>query len=407
MKKILLAVSGGIDSMYMANRASELFPEAHFAVAHCNFQLRGEESDGDEAFVREWCEKHSIECFIKSFNTREYASNQGISIEMAARQLRYEWFEQLCAQHGFDAVATAHNACDNAETLLLNLLRGTGVKGICGMSSSERILRPLLNIERSEIEAWMREQGQVWREDSSNQESIYKRNLIRQEVFPLFAKLNPSYIKTLNGNMARFAQVSAIAEDFITCAKTELIDSDGSIEVSKLLNYKHWQYALWGMLEDSGINSSQYEELVDCLSSGRQLSGKRFGPIVGAPGHLIIRQEQQEREILIETLSIKDLDSFITEPGTTLIDAEKVPQPLKIREWRDGDWMKPLGMKGKKKLSDLFVDLKYSIVDKSQARVIEIEGSHVAAIIGVRIDESVKLDQSTEKVLRISYSSII
>lgn len=394
--------------MYMVNRASELFPEARFAVAHCNFQLRGEESEGDEAFVREWCEKHHIQCFVKHFNTNKYASEQSISIEMAARQLRYSWFDQLCTEHGFDAIATAHNACDNAETLILNLLRGTGIKGICGMQSSERILRPLLRTERREIEEWMQEQGLSWREDSSNKECIYKRNLIRQEIFPLFEQINPSYIQTLNANMSRFSQVSSIADDFVRSAKAELLASDGSIELRKLLLLKQWQYALWGILESSGISSAQFENLVSCITSGRQLSGKSFGPVIGAQERLLIRQKQEHNhEICVETLDREELTSLITEPGIILLDADKVPMPLKIREWKEGDWMKPLGMKGKKKLSDLFVDLKYSVIDKAQARVIELEGSHIAALIGVRIDDSVKITKDTKKVLRISYSSMI
>ena len=407
MKQILLAVSGGIDSMYMANRASELFPEAHFAVAHCNFQLRGKESDDDEEFVENWCKEHHIKCFVKRFDTREFAAEQGISIEMAARQLRYEWFEQLRTELGFDAIATAHNACDNAETLILNLLRGTGIKGICGMSSTERIIRPLLGIDRYEIENWMNSRGLSWREDSSNGQSIYKRNLIRREIFPLFEQLNPSYVKTLNSNMERFAQVGSIADDYIETVRNTALQPDGHIDLHKLLEFKHWEYALWALLKGSGISSSEFADLTACIKAGRQIAGKCFGPVIGTTNCLIINsQKREKRKIKVELIQRNELPSLITEPGVILVDADKISMPLKMRGWKEGDWMRPLGMKGKKKLSDLFTDLKYSALDKAEAQVIELEGSHIAALVGVRIDDCVKIDNETENVLRISYSSI-
>ncbi|MBQ5582600.1 MAG: tRNA lysidine(34) synthetase TilS [Bacteroidales bacterium] len=407
MKQILLAVSGGIDSMYMANRASELFPEAHFAVAHCNFQLRGKESDDDEEFVENWCKEHHLKCFVKRFDTRESAAEQGISIEMAARQLRYEWFEQLRTELGFDAIATAHNACDNAETMILNLLRGTGIKGICGMSSTERIIRPLLGIERKDIENWMNSHGLTWREDSSNGQNIYKRNMIRREIFPLFAQLNPSYIKTLNSDMERFAQVGSIADDYVKAVRKTVLHPDGRINLHKLQEFKHWEYALWNLLEGSGISSSEFADLTACIKAGRQIAGKCFGPVIGTTNSLIINsQKREKREIKVELILRNELTSLITEPGVILLDADKISMPLKIRGWKEGDWMRPLGMKGKKKLSDLFTDLKYSALDKAEAQVIELEGSHIAALVGVRIDDRVKVDDKTENVLRISYSSI-
>ncbi|MBQ5639619.1 MAG: tRNA lysidine(34) synthetase TilS, partial [Bacteroidales bacterium] len=328
-------------------------------------------------------------------------------IEMAARQLRYEWFEQLRTELGFDVIATAHNACDNAETLILNLLRGTGIKGICGMSSTERIIRPLLGIERYEIENWMNSRGLSWREDSSNGQSIYKRNLIRREIFPLFEQLNPSFVKTLNSNMERFAQVGSIADDYIETVRNTALQPDGHIDLHKLLEFKHWEYALWALLKGSGISSSEFADLTACIKAGRQIAGKCFGPVIGTTNCLIINsQKREKRKIKVELIQRNELPSLITEPGVILVDADKISMPLKIRGWKEGDWMRPLGMKGKKKLSDLFTDLKYSTLDKAEAQVIELEGSHIAALVGVRIDDCVKIDNETENVLRISYSSI-
>ena len=191
-----------------------------FAVAHCNFGLRGPESDADEAFVREQAARYNIPCHVKRFDTEAFASTQGISIEMAARRLRYHWFGELCREYGYEAVAVAHNANDNAETLILNLLRGTGLKGITGMKAEGFIpdpefgdiplRRPLLEMTREEIEVFAREHGISWREDSTNAQSAYKRNKIRNQVFPIFATINPSFIQTLNRDMDRFASELAL-----------------------------------------------------------------------------------------------------------------------------------------------------------------------------------------------------
>ena len=371
--RILLAVSGGIDSMYLANRAPELFPGASFAVAHCNFRLRGAESDSDEAFVREWCAEHGVEFITTSFDTAEYAAREGISIEMAARDLRYGWFARICRERGFDALATAHNANDNAETLMLNLLRGTGSKGLRGMaresvlpcppaacpaklplrsipptdsvsgplpltrpgvdtvlpgqllpspsseslpfprrsaterepgdvmgaeppskeSSSVKLLRPLLGTSREEIEKWMTGHGLQWHEDRTNAESEYKRNKIRNCVFPLFREINPSFIQTLGADMRRFAQVDDIAEDYYQKALGKGIynAAEGSISVPALLALKHWQYVLWRLLEGCGFSQQTFEKLVELLQRYKTgpmgtvtLSGKTFQ----SPTHSIV-----------------------------------------------------------------------------------------------------------------------
>ena len=323
--RILLAVSGGIDSMYLANRAPELFPGASFAVAHCNFRLRGAESDSDEAFVRQWCAARGMECFVTAFDTADYATAHGISIEMAARELRYGWFADLCHEHGFDALATAHNANDNAETLLLNLLRGTGSRGARGMvgssvlpcpstpsprrpatdrepedvmgaeppSKSIKLLRPMLGTSRDEITAWMRENGQKWHEDSTNALSEYKRNKLRNDVFPIFREINPSFIQTLGADMARFAQVDDIAEDYFQAALSNgIYDKEkGEISVKPLLDLKHWRYVLWRLLEACSLSQPTFEKLSEllqrykeCPSGTVTLSGKRFE----SPTHSIV-----------------------------------------------------------------------------------------------------------------------
>ena len=406
MKNILLAVSGGIDSMYLANRASELFPGALLALAHCNFCLRGEESDGDEAFVRQWCRERGLECHVKRFDTLGYAEAHGLSTEMAARELRYGWFAQLCSEYGYEATAIAHNADDDAETLMLNLIRGTGLRGISGMGERPGIVRPLLRTSREEIRKWMLEHGCSWREDSTNAQSLYKRNVLRNEIFPRLRDLNPSLTATLCEDMERFAQAGAIVEDYWLDARERVLCGDGSIDLRALLGLKHWEYVLWRLLEGSGIRKGEFEDLRDTLRSGRQIGGKRFGPVVATSTRLELCATSvcDGPELLCELLPREALSSLKQEEGCLVLDADKVPQPLRIRHFQPGDWMRPLGMGGRrKKLSDILKELGYTVGSKAGVRVLEIEGSHVGAILCSRIDETLKVDGTTSRVLRLKF----
>ena len=406
MKNILLAVSGGIDSMYLANRASELFPGALLALAHCNFCLRGEESDGDEAFVRQWCRERGMECHVKRFDTLGYAEAHGLSTEMAARELRYGWFAQLCSEYGYEATAIAHNADDDAETLMLNLIRGTGLRGISGMGERPGIVRPLLRTSREEIRKWMLEHGCSWREDSTNAQSLYKRNVLRNEIFPRLRDLNPSLTATLCEDMERFAQAGAIVEDYWLDARERVLCCDGSIDLRALLGLKHWEYVLWRLLEGSGIRKGEFEDLRDTLRSGRQIGGKRFGPVVATSTRLELCATSvcDGPELLCELLPREALSSLKQEEGCLVLDADKVPQPLRIRHFQPGDWMRPLGMGGRrKKLSDILKELGYTVGSKAGVRVLEIEGSHVGAILCSRIDETLKVDGTTSRVLRLKF----
>ena len=283
MERILLAVSGGIDSMYLANRAPALFPGARFGVAHCNFCLRGAESDGDEAFVRAWCERRGLHFHLRRFDTRSFAAEHGLSIEMAARELRYAWFEELRREQGYEAVAVAHNADDNAETLILNLLRGTGTRGLRGMGDRDGIVRPLLGIPRAEIREWMTAHGCTWREDSSNADNALKRNRIRNEVFPAFAQINPSFVRTLGEDMTRFARVDDIAEAWFRSVRDGLTTEAGAIRIPAVLALEHWEYALWRLVEGCGLSGPTFEKLVALLRRYREqprgtvtIGGKTF-----------------------------------------------------------------------------------------------------------------------------------
>ena len=431
--KLLLAVSGGIDSMYMAEHYLRAESAGGIAVAHCNFCLRGEESDADEAFVSGWCSDNGVTFHSIRFDTVEYARSKGISIEMAARELRYSWFARLCRENGYSATAVAHNADDNAETLMLNLLRGTGGRGMRGMQAQGRIpgdediclLRPLLGISRSEISAWMQENGKSFRTDSTNAENEYKRNKIRNKVFPLFREINPSFLTALNKDMDNFRQENDIAEDYFQQSRDKVL-ADGRIDLKALLCLMHWEYVLFRLTEPLGLNAQNFESLKDLLAGGGQIGGKTFYGegcrIVTTSDYLVISRTEEEagpdeitveapgeyifngKSIRVELADRAELKSLRQPQGTLALDASKLGFPFKLRNWHSGDWMKPLGLGGSKKLSDLFTDLKFSITDKEKAVVLEPEifdNQRVAALIGHRIDDYFKISESTTVILII------
>ncbi len=449
---VLLAVSGGVDSMCMASLFADADESLPFAVAHCNFHLRGEESDGDEALVRAWADEHEAVLHVRDFDTVTYAREHGISIEMAARDLRYSWFEELCREYGYCAVAVAHNANDNAETLMLNLLRGAGMNGLSGMSPVSRIpsgsseapylIRPLLGFTRKQIEGHAFAHKLEYRNDSTNASSEYKRNRIRNEVFPVFGTINPSFIRTLNHSMGNFAEAGEIVSDYCRALVPSLVSSlhEGrvSIDLSRLMEQKHWRYLLYFILEPYGFNSSTISSVEDLLLSDRTVSGKVFSsvshelrmernvmivsplPVSGAEGYESVNPDIMPvradgtyhfngRIFKVETVPWTP-DMPLKQPaGVIIMDADRLKFPFVLRTWRTGDWLIPLGMKGKKKVSDLFADLRFSSLDKSSAVMVvdtvtagPAESRHLAAVACLRIDSRYKVTPSTASVIRIT-----
>lgn len=443
---LLLAVSGGIDSMCMADLFYRTYGAGSIALAHCNFRLRGEESDGDEALVRGWAGERGIIFHNISFDTSGYAAGHGISIEMAARELRYSWFASLCTEHGYAAVAVAHNANDNAETLLLNLVRGTGLRGISGMSAVSplpyadgtglQVLRPLLGFTRKQIEGHVFAHKVPYRNDSTNAMSEYKRNSIRNEVFPLLEKLNPSFVKAFNREMTYFSDADEIVSRWCSEAASSVVSDSGdgiSINIARLMSYGQWRYLLYHILEPYGFNSSVLASLEDLLLSGRTVSGKSFmsashvlrtgrgvisvspagveeaGPVQGAsltidaPGEYCFNGVRFTVEVFARP------DGFVLKQpsGTLVMDADRLSFPFTFRRWMCGDWIRPIGLRGRKKLSDLFADLRLDAAAKDRAVVI-LEGlsgtdekKHVAGVLGMRTDDMYGITSLTERIVRI------
>lgn len=449
--RILLAVSGGIDSMCMAELFASLEIPVPFALAHCNFHLRGEESDGDERLVRNWAAEHGVVCHVNDFDTEKYASEKGISIEMAARELRYSWFAGLCRENGYCALAVAHNANDNAETLMLNLLRGSGLKGLGGMSVVSRLnsicpsghdeetilFRPLLSFTRKQIEGFVFSNKIPYRNDSTNALSDYKRNRIRNEAFPVFSKINPSFIRTLNKDMEYFAEAREIVDDWCRSVLPSVITSSTPssvpgcpgirISIPALLAHKRWHYLLYHILEPYGFNSSVLMSVEALLESSRTISGKCFmakehvlytgrGELIVEPSGSVVSGEADLLTVngdgiygfgnnMVEVERVRRISGTpLKQPaGTLILDADKLSYPFFLRRWQTGDWMVPFGMKGKKKVSDVFADLKYDAFQKQSAVIISynLDCKHVAGIAGVRIDDAFKVTDDTASVIRI------
>ena len=462
---ILLAVSGGVDSMTMAELFSKTSVKVGFALAHCNFSLRGDESDADEKLVEDWAERRGVKLHKTRFDTELYAREKGISIEMAARDLRYSWFSELCREEGYSALAVAHNANDNAETLFLNILRGTGIKGLSGMGAvsslpdgSGVLLRPLLDFTRKQIEGYAFSNGIRFRNDSTNAETEYKRNKIRNLVFPLFEEINPSFVRTMNREISWFAQVGNIADDYYISRKHTFFNSS-HIDLASLMKNNNWEYLLYRTLDEFGFNATVISSVTDLLKSGRTVSGKMFSSekylLVTSSGSLDITLRQNEAEerfqilpnagrrgtlprSVFRELVASETAMTVCGPGnycfdgvsfsvsvgrwnqekspkmprgTILFDKSAMDFPFLCRKWSDGDWFRPLGLKGKKKVSDLFTDLKYSLLDKEKAVMLvkppyvnsenEDMCRHVSAVLGERIDDSIKVSVKTEEVIII------
>jgi len=350
---LLVAVSGGIDSMCLAEKVRR--SGEPFAIAHCNFGLRGAESDADEAFVRDWAARWGLTCHVQRFDTKAFAAREGISVEMAARQLRYRWFGALCQEHGYDAVAVAHNANDNAETLILNLLRGTGLRGVTGMKARGFIpdpayahiplLRPLLDLTREDLLAYAREQGLSWREDSTNAQSDCKRNKIRNLVFPVFRDINPSFVQTLNRDMERFAAEAGAegrpAEEAVPAHDAPVPD-------------------------------------FTCTVTEEAWDGSQ--PVKQAPGMLILDAD-------------KAGFPAGTIPGTGF--------------WETGDWIRPLGAPGRKKMQDWFTDHHVPAAWKKAIPLLRSpkEPHHILAVGVYAIDHGVRVTEKTRRILRIVLDS--
>ncbi len=422
--RILLAVSGGIDSMVMA----AIFVESGYkiGIAHCNFSLRGEEADKDEQLVERFAIKNKLPYYSVRFNTKEYAKAHSVSIQMAARKLRYDWFRRLCVEHSFQYIATAHNLDDKIETFFLNLTRGTGIKGLSGMPpKSNDIIHPLLFASRKEIEEYAKVNGVAFREDATNATTYYARNRIRHNVVPEFCTINPSFYNTMEENMQRIAQANRLVQQALNKLVQKACRQDNAmyvVAIEQLLQYQPLSLFLFELLSPFGFTADTINDIEKALT---EQAGKQFF----SPTHQLVKNRD---ELLISPITIKENEEYLIAEGTkeialpielsfeavcgtsvkslkasnnvAYINADRLVYPLMLRKWKEGDSFVPFGMSGKKKLSDFFIDNKLSLIDKQQQWVL-LSGNDIVWIIGQRTDNRYRVDENTKTVLKIEYKT--
>lgn len=418
--KILLGVSGGMDSIVMMHLFRIL--DYNIAIAHCNFQLRGLESEMDEEFVTRLAENYQIPFYTMCFNTEEIADKEGISIQMAARDLRYEWFDELSQNKNYKYIAIAHNKNDLIETFLINLSRGTGIKGLTGIKpKSGKIIRPLLFASRNGIEKFCSENNFEYMEDSSNQTTKYSRNLIRHEIIPAFESINPSFIDTMVENINKLKETESI---YFKNVKNTLIKITSQEEkkiyfiIEKIKTLEPVETYLFEFFSPYGFSMSQVKDIISSLDG---ISGKQFF----SPTHRLIKDRSN---LILEEISLTHPKQYFIDDGTektdipielrfekfekpddfkikpdkniAQLDYNKLDFPLTLRKWNKGDYFMPLGMENLKKLSDFFIDNKISIADKENTWILE-SGNKIAWIVGMRIDERFKLTDTTTHIYQI------
>ena len=419
---ILLAISGGIDSVVMC----ELMRLAgfRFAIAHCNFSLRGVESDDDETFVHNLARAMDVKLHVRRFETSVFAAAHNLSIQMAARELRYSWFEELLDEFGYSYVANAHHLDDQAETFFINLLRGTGLSGLHGILPKQgRVIRPLLFLTREEIFEFAHVEGLQWREDSSNRSKKYLRNRLRLELMPVLRKIDPAFSKTLNNTVRILRETETIYRQKIDEGKADLLEqkeNDVRILISWLEEFSPMETWLYELLRPYNFSFSVIEEIVNSLGS---ISGKMFF----SPTHRLLRDRDYliiesltdiagksekpiiafdpslpESPTLPLPLSFRTLEyeGFRIPAGTSVacFDYDKLQFPLELRHWQQGDYFLPFGSRGKKKISDFFVDNKLSIDEKERLWLLT-SGEDIIWVTGMRSDHRYRLTNSTQKVL--------
>ncbi len=419
--KVLLAVSGGLDSVVMAHLLHGLSYAA--VVAHCNFQLRGDDADGDEAFVENLAKELNLPFYSIKFNTKGYAKQHGVSTQMAARDLRYAWLEDIRKETSCYYLATAHHRNDQAETVLLNIIKGTGIRGLHGMLPKHgHLVRPLLPFTREELEQYAADHNLTWRTDASNADTHYQRNFLRHEVFPLLAQLNPAVVNTLAQEADYFKDAAIIYEQGIKYYLKKLIDNRPSgqhVPIKKLQLYPAQSTLLYEWLSPAGFNEAQVQEILAALPSTEV---KKFYSadyrLIKDRQFLVLTEKAVENDhrVLIEKYSKRvkvpglELKFHVqtatnyhipTQPTVAALNAGKLSLPLILRRWQRGDYLYPIGPKRKKKkLSNLLGELKLTQLQKENTWVL-LSGEHIVWVVGLRVDDRFKVGVGTREVVEV------
>ncbi|MBP9553656.1 MAG: tRNA lysidine(34) synthetase TilS [Bacteroides sp.] len=400
--KILVALSGGADSVALTRILITL--GYHCEAAHCNFELRGEESDRDEDFVRNFCRSLNIKCHSIHFETRRYAAQQSISIEMAARELRYNWFSKICEESDCQVVAVAHHKDDSVETMLLNLIRGTGINGLLGIRPKNgNVVRPLLCASRQEVVAYLHRMNQTYVTDSTNLEDEYTRNKIRLNLLPLMEEINPSVKDGLVKTASYLNDISKVYQQAIKESIDRIfITPEKEISIEKLMNEPAPQALLFEVLSPLGFNSTQVEEVYGSLNGqpGKRFISSQWQVVKDRDLLLIekVKTANDKPQIIFEEVLLTKEFVIPKDKNTACFDANKFKGVISIRKWEKGDYFIPFGMKGKKLVSDFMTDSKFSLLKKEQQWVLSCN-DQIAWLIGERTDNRFRIDDSTQKVI--------
>lgn len=414
-KKLLLATSGGIDSMVLVNLLSQ--SKYNSVVAHCNFQLRDTESDKDENFVISECKKLKIPFFTVKFDTKKFAEDYKLSIQLAARKLRYDWFYELLEKENCDYILTAHHLDDSIETFLINFTRGTGLEGLTGIpAQNDKVIRPLLHFSRKDIEDFALENKIKWREDSSNASDKYLRNKLRHDVIPMLKELQPNLLSTFQKTIENLQQSQSLVKDASMIVYKIVVEEQDDflkINLNELLKLPNYKAYLYHWLKKYGFAAwSDIAELV-YAQSGKQVFSEEFS-LLKDRNYLILspkKETELEEVILIqkeenqvnvplkfEFCNVDDIT--ISDANCIFVDEDKIQFPLMLRKWQESDYFYPLGMKGKKKLSKYFKDEKLSLVEKSKIWLL-CSNKQIIWVIGMRQDERFKVETNTNNILQI------
>ncbi|QYS90577.1 tRNA lysidine(34) synthetase TilS [Flavobacterium covae] len=416
-KKLLLAVSGGIDSMILLNLFSKL--NLQIAIAHCNFQLRGEESNKDEEFVKFESQKLKVKSFIKIFETQIYANDNKLSIQQAARELRYNWFYELLNTQRFDYLLTAHHLDDSLETFLINFTRGTGIEGLTGIPQiNDKIIRPLLIFSREEIEKYAAENNIQWREDASNASDKYFRNKIRHHIVPILKELNTNLLSSFQNTIKNLKQTESLASHSIYNKLEEIAIKKGDdiyFDVVKLQTLPNYKAYLYEWLKSYGFHD--WDAIYDLVEnqSGKQIFSDDYR-LIKDRNILILTTKQtfitleffisNETKYTENPIKLRFCNSgynTIPTKSSIFVDKETLKFPLKLRKWQKGDYFYPSGMKGKKKISKYFKDEKFSLVDKEDTWLL-LSDDKIVWIINHRADNRFIAHSETKNVLNIIFT---
>ncbi|WP_194768719.1 tRNA lysidine(34) synthetase TilS [Tamlana sp. I1] len=414
--KLLIAISGGIDSVVLTHLCAKL--KLNAALAHCNFNLRGKESDADEDFVVSLAEALELEVFVQNFDTEKYAKDHKCSIQMAARELRYNWFEELAAQLEFDYILTAHHADDNLETFLINFTRGTGLEGLTGIPVvNEKFVRPLLPFSSDDIAAFAKENNISWRDDSSNASVKYLRNKLRHEVIPILKEINPSLLQSFGNTLENLQDASAIVNDridgFLNDSIEAVNDDVMTFKISEFKKVAQPKAYLYEVFKEFGF--TEWQDVLNLLDAetGKQVRSKTYRLIknrehlllseidTNIDESILISEEEKLVKAPLGIIVFEEVDA-ISETASNIIyvDEDLLQFPLTLRKKELGDVFYPLGMTGKKKLSKYFKDEKFSLLDKENTWLL-CSGNDIVWVLNKRADNRFKVSKQTKNILKI------